>query len=136
MNTRTKLAVLAAATALIAPATAQAKDIDVSASLTGATDYVWRGVSQSNSDPAVFATVNVSAGGFYAGAGTENVDFAGIKQEYDLWAGYTLPLLLVSLFGERLVEVVFAAPSELWLALAAGLAALALIALAVTRRRR
>ena len=51
-------------------------------------------------------------------------------------AGYTLPLLLVSLFGERLVEVVFAAPSELWLALAAGLAALALLALAVTRRRR
>ena len=40
----------------------------------------------------MFATVNVSAGGFYAGAGTENVDFAGIKQEYDLWAGYTLPL--------------------------------------------
>lgn len=92
MNTRTMLAGLAAATALIAPAAAQAKDIDVSASLTGATDYVWRGVSQSNSDPAVFAAVNVSAGGFYAGAGTENVDFAGIKQEYDLWGGYILPL--------------------------------------------
>ncbi len=51
-------------------------------------------------------------------------------------AGYTLPLLLVSLFGERLVEIVFAAPSELWLGLAVGLAALALIAFAVARRRR
>jgi uncharacterized protein (TIGR02001 family) len=91
MNTKTLLAALAAS-ALTCPAAAQAEDVQLSASLTGATDYVWRGVSQSNSDPAVFAAVNVNAGGFYAGAGTENVDFAGVKQEWDLWAGYAFDL--------------------------------------------
>ncbi len=91
MTIKTLLAALAAS-ALLCPAAAQAEDVQLSASLTGATDYVWRGVSQSDSDPAVFAAVNLSAGGFYAGAGTENVDFAGVKQEWDLWAGYAFDL--------------------------------------------
>ena len=69
----------------------------VSFGLTGATDYVWRGVSQTDSDPAVFASVNLAYRGFYAGAGTENVRFAGIRQEYDLWAGYGLDLGAVRL---------------------------------------
>ena len=64
----------------------------VSFSVTGSTNYEWRGVSQSDNHAAVFATAQVNYGGFYAGAGTENVDFAGINQEYDLWAGYVLPL--------------------------------------------
>jgi len=64
----------------------------ISASLTGATTYEWRGVSQSNNHAAVFAAVNLGYKGLYAGAGTENVDFAGINQEYDLWGGYVLPL--------------------------------------------
>lgn len=66
--------------------------MDISVSLTGATDYVWRGVSQTDSDPAIFAAVSVNYEGFYAGVGTENVDFAGIDQEYDLWAGYVFDL--------------------------------------------
>lgn len=92
---KTKFCITAAALAacLSTPAMAQdASAVDVSVGLSAATDYVWRGVSQSDEDPAVFATVQVTAGGFYAGAGTENVDFAGVKQEYDLWAGYVLPL--------------------------------------------
>ena len=60
--------------------------------LSAATDYVWRGVSQSDNHAAVFATANVAYKGFYAGAGTENVDFLGIDQEYDLWGGYVLNL--------------------------------------------
>lgn len=81
--------------ALALPAAAQAQDADgptISASLTGATNYEWRGVSQSANHAAVFAAVNVGYKGFYAGAGTENVDFAGIKQEYDVWGGYQLPV--------------------------------------------
>ncbi|NBC36456.1 hypothetical protein GTZ99_07800 [Novosphingobium sp. FSY-8] len=90
--------VLTVAALLAAPAAAHAEDaaksspVKVGVTLTGATDYVWRGASQSNGDPAVFAAVNVSMGGFYAGAGTENVKFLGINQEYDLWAGYVLDL--------------------------------------------
>ncbi|WP_374530485.1 TorF family putative porin [Novosphingobium sp.] len=95
MKTISALLALGAAFAL--PTAAMAKEGDaspvtVSFSLTGATDYVWRGVSQSNEDPAVFATAQVNYGGFYAGAGTENVDFAGVKQEYDLWGGYVFDL--------------------------------------------
>lgn len=66
--------------------------MSVGFTLSAATDYVFRGISQSAEDPAVFAAVSVNYGGFYAGAGTENVDFPGIEQEYDLWAGYVFKL--------------------------------------------
>ena len=69
-----------------------ASGMDVGVTLSAATDYVFRGVSQSAENPAVFAAVSVSYQGFYAGAGTENVDFPGIDQEYDLWAGYVFAL--------------------------------------------
>lgn len=72
--------------------TATPSDLKLSVGLSASTDYVWRGVSQSDEKPAVFATLNASYKGFYAGAGTENIDFAGISQEYDLWAGYVLDL--------------------------------------------
>lgn len=88
------LAISLSAAIFFLPALAHAEDNDVqiSASLTGATDYVWRGVSQSDEDPAVFAAINVGIDGFYVGAGTENVDFAGVNQEYDLRAGYAFSL--------------------------------------------
>ncbi|MFM5930926.1 MAG: TorF family putative porin [Novosphingobium sp.] len=92
-----KFASIAALACAAMPLAAQAQDAGsngptVSFSLTGSTNYEWRGVSQSDNHAAVFATAQVNYGGFYAGAGTENVDFAGINQEYDLWAGYVLPL--------------------------------------------
>lgn len=86
---------LAMLAAFVLPAVAHAQEADgptVSVSLTGATNYEWRGVSQSANHAAVFAAVNVGYKGFCAGTGTENVDFAGIKQEYDFWGGYALPL--------------------------------------------
>lgn len=106
-----KLLAGAALAALIAPACASARDhayvdrapaanvkteapsdFKITFGATGATDYVWRGVSQSDEKPAVFATVSVGYKGFYAGVGTENVRFAGINQEYDLWGGYVADL--------------------------------------------
>lgn len=62
--------------------------LDISASVAVGSDYVWRGLTQTGGKPAAFATVTLARGGFYAGAGTENVDFDGIGQEYDLWGGY------------------------------------------------
>lgn len=70
----------------------EASGMGVSFGLSAATDYVFRGISQSSEDPAVFASVSFTYDGFYAGAGTENVDLPGISQEYDLWAGYVLAL--------------------------------------------
>lgn len=93
---------LAALVALALPNAAHAGDgVDISASLTGSTNYEWRGVSQSDNHAAVFAAVNAGYKGFYLGAGTENVDFAGIDQEYDVWGGYVLPL------GKAKVDVGF-----------------------------
>lgn len=90
MNTTTfSASLLALSLALAAPAMAQTT---VSGSVTAATDYMWRGVSQTDNNPAVFAAVSVNAGKFYAGAGAENVDFSGINTEYDLWAGYVFDL--------------------------------------------
>ncbi len=50
-------------------------------------------------------------------------------------AGYVLPLLLVSLFGERLFDVMMAAPLELWIGLAAAMTAIGLGVWVLQRRR-
>lgn len=88
---------LSAALFLLVPTVAQAQEDNaasttVNFSLAAGTDYVWRGLTQTDGGPAAFATVTVQHGGFYAGAGTENVDFSGISQEYDLWGGYVVDL--------------------------------------------
>lgn len=94
-----KIAICAALAAFALPGITRADEgkINLSATVKGATDYVWRGVSQSNEKPAVFAIVNANMGGFYVGGETENVDFAGINQEYDLWGGYVIKLGKVKL---------------------------------------
>ncbi len=73
-------------------ATPPAPAITVNASLLAATDYVWRGFSQTNQNPAVFAEIDLASHGFYLSGRTENVKFAGIKQEYDGWGGYVQPI--------------------------------------------
>lgn len=87
----------AAATAVLAAALASplfatpafADEPKISATLGAATDYVWRGVSQTDEKPFVFGTVDLTAGDFYAGVGAENVDFGNsIDVEYDLYAGW------------------------------------------------
>nr|WP_312164846.1 TorF family putative porin [Brevundimonas diminuta] len=53
-------------------------------------DYVFRGVSQNEGDPAISAGVDVTQGLFYAGAWAGNVSFAGdadTDAEIDLYAG-------------------------------------------------
>jgi uncharacterized protein (TIGR02001 family) len=55
----------------------------------GATsDYVFRGVSQTDESPAIQGGVDVSSGQFYAGAWASNVDFGDdTKAEVDLYLG-------------------------------------------------
>lgn len=68
--------------------------------LTPSTDYVFRGVSQNENNPVLFAWSKVSYRSFYATLGAENVDFNnGTHAEYDVsvgWskmlAGYTVDL--------------------------------------------
>ena len=65
----------------------------LSVSLTGASDYIFRGVSQTENGPAIFADAKISYDHFYVAAGGENVDFRnGIDVEYDLSAGWASSL--------------------------------------------
>ncbi len=66
-----------------------------------ASDYVFRGVSQTQEDPQVFGGVDLAAGKFYAGTWASNVDFGDkTDAEIDLYAGYKPTLGAASLdFG-------------------------------------
>jgi uncharacterized protein (TIGR02001 family) len=58
--------------------------------VTGATDYIFRGVSQTENQPVIFGSAKVAYDHFYAAAGAETVDFHNsINAEYDLSAGWT-----------------------------------------------
>lgn len=55
------------------------------------TDYLFRGVTQSDRDPAVFAGVDLNFGKTYAGVWASQVKFAGdeeTRSEVDLYAGF------------------------------------------------
>ena len=61
-----------------------------SANVAVASDYVFRGVSQTEEDAAVSAGVDMTSGAFYAGAWVSNVSWAGDGDtgvEVDLYAG-------------------------------------------------
>lgn len=56
-------------------------------------DYKFRGISQSDSDPAVQGSVEAGYKGFFAGVWASSIDFGtadtGADVEVDLYAGYT-----------------------------------------------
>lgn len=93
MQNNLKAAVLAAL--LLAPAAVFAQDAESNLSWNAGivSDYVFRGISQSNRDVAFQGGVDYAFGdsGFYAGAWGSNVDFQdvlGPNIEVDLYVGY------------------------------------------------
>lgn len=64
-----------------------------SASVALTTDYVWRGISQTNNDPAIQGSFDLAhKSGFYFGAWASNIEFAdGSKTslELDAYAGFS-----------------------------------------------
>lgn len=86
-----------AATALSTPALAQDEHepaggdggLDISATVTGVTDYRFRGVSLSDRDPAIQGSVDLGWNGFYAGVwASSTAEYADTNVELDLYAGY------------------------------------------------
>jgi uncharacterized protein (TIGR02001 family) len=74
-----------------APAAEEAADdgFDLSATLTLASDYRFRGISLTDRAPAAQGSIDVSYHGFYAGAWMSNIArFADTNAELDLYAGY------------------------------------------------
>lgn len=80
-------AIVAAFTALAGAASAQEADFAFNVAAT--TDYVFRGASQTNEDPALQAGVDLTYGSFYAGAWASNVDFGDdTDAEIDVYGGF------------------------------------------------
>jgi uncharacterized protein (TIGR02001 family) len=87
-----KLSLLAAATTLALAGAARAADespVKLAFNVGASTDYVFRGVSQTDEDPQVFGGIDATIGGIgYAGIWASNVDFGNnTKAEFDLYAG-------------------------------------------------
>ena len=65
------------------------KALTLSYNVGVASDYVFRGVSQTDENPQVFGGVDLTAGRFYAGTWASNVDFGDdTDAEIDLYAGF------------------------------------------------
>ena len=89
---RTPLAVLAATIIGGMLLALQAKAADLSGTVGIASDYVWRGTTQTQGDPAVQAGFKLAGpGGLYASAWGSNVEFAPethASSEFDLALGW------------------------------------------------
>lgn len=92
MNTTTKLSRLALLAGLSLPLVSQpaaADDFWWSVNLAGSSDYIFRGVSQTDNEPAVSGGLDVGYKIFYAGIWASGVDddFISTNTEIDVYAG-------------------------------------------------
>lgn len=87
MNKLMGLALLAGAAA----ASAGSASAEVSANATLTSDYVFRGISQSDGGPAIQGSFDFAQGNFYAGVWGSNVDFGdgSASVELDAYVGVT-----------------------------------------------
>ncbi|MGE3302296.1 MAG: TorF family putative porin [Hyphomonadaceae bacterium] len=65
-------------------------DVAYSGNIALATDYAFRGISQTDENPAVQGGFDVTMGQFYAGTWASNINFGsgGANAEIDLYAGF------------------------------------------------
>ena len=62
---------------------------EITANVALTSDYVWRGISQNQEDPALQGGFDYAHdSGFYAGVWGSNVNFGGASTELDLYAGW------------------------------------------------
>ena len=99
---RLSLAAGVAAASLTFAGAAQAQDdeaFDLSFNVGAATEYVFRGFSQTDEDPQVFGGIDATIGSIgYAGVWVSNVDFLDSTDiEFDLYAGIKPTLGAVTL---------------------------------------
>jgi uncharacterized protein (TIGR02001 family) len=84
-----KIALASAAASVALGGAAMAQDLDLSYNAGVASDYVFRGISNSNEDPQVFGGIDATYGIGYAGVWASTVDF-GLDEptaEIDIYAG-------------------------------------------------
>jgi uncharacterized protein (TIGR02001 family) len=84
-----KLALVAAAASVAMGGAAMAEELKLSYNVGVASDYIFRGISNTNTKGEVFGGVDATYGIGYAGVWTSNVDFGtpNPDQEIDVYAG-------------------------------------------------
>ena len=84
-----KLALVAAAASVAMSGAAMAEELKLSYNVGAASDYIFRGISNTNTKGQVFGGVDATYGLGYAGVWTSNVDFGtpNPDQEIDVYAG-------------------------------------------------
>lgn len=84
-----KIALVAAVATVALSGAAMAQELKLAPNITFTNDYVFRGISQTQGDPAVQGGLDLSYGKFYTGVWASNVDF-GVPDpdlEVDVYAG-------------------------------------------------
>ncbi len=85
---RMHFASAAAAALLLAAGAASAQSTEVAFNANVTSDYVFRGFSQTNEDPALQLGADLTTGAFYAGVWASNVDFGDSTDlEIDAYGG-------------------------------------------------
>ncbi len=77
--------------AVAAPASAEEDKFGYTWTITGASDYLFRGISFTNNDPTVNSYLEMTYGKFYLGFWTSNIGFGDTglgPWEQDVYAGY------------------------------------------------
>lgn len=73
------------------PVVEEARKLGITAYVAGVTDYVFRGISQTDEDPTVQGAVDLTYGIFYAGVWSSGINFNDIPEgtnvEVDFYAG-------------------------------------------------
>lgn len=83
---------LAAALAVTLAHAEESSDLEVSANVAAVSNYVWRGMTQTNDSPAIQGGFDLGYKGFYAGVWGSNVDFGATSTtslEADVYVGYS-----------------------------------------------
>ena len=84
-----KLALVAAAASVAMSGAAMAQELKLSYNVGVASDYIFRGISNTDTHGQVFGGIDATYGIGYAGVWTSNVDFgtSNPDQEIDVYAG-------------------------------------------------
>lgn len=84
-----KKLVMSSVAAAVLASSAVANAGDIEANVAFSTDYMFRGFTQTNNDPAISGGFDYGFdNGFYAGVWASNVNFGNTSTEIDLYAGY------------------------------------------------
>jgi len=74
-----------------APAVEESSDFTYSANMALTSNYVWRGITQTDNSPAIQGGIDLEYKGFYAGVWGSNVEFGSVldeSMELDFYGGY------------------------------------------------